>query len=329
MRAERALFECDEPLSLTLELPLKQLLREAEDGPLLDGRLLYEDAAGKQVELDLRVTTRGRSRLAICSFPPLSIQFHPTQVNGTIFAGQKKLKIVTQCKRGNRYRDYLHQEYGIYRAYNQVSDVAFRVRLLDVTFTDSQGAKRDERQDAFFIESLAEAAARTGYEIVKAKRVSPGQLDGTYANVYELFQFMIGNTDWSMLDGPGDEDCCHNGKVLAAAGAEKGWIVVPYDFDQAGMINAPYALPHEELPIRTVRQRLYRGRCAYLADLEENIAVFNERRGAIEQALASAGLSEKTDKRQAEYIDGFYQIINTPRELARHVTDRCRGSHPP
>lgn len=329
MLAERPLFACNEPLSLTLVLPVKQLLREAEDRPVLDGRLIYEGADGEHVELDVRVTSRGHSRLVICSFPPLSIQFHPAQVKGTIFAGQEELKIVTQCKRGNRYLDYLHQEYGIYRAYSQVSDVAFRVRLLDVTFTDSLGARRDERQDAFFIESVAEMETRSGFEVAKVKRVSPEQLDGKYANVYELFQFMIGNTDWSMLDGPGDENCCHNGKVLAAAGAGQGWIVVPYDFDQAGMINAPYALPHEELPIRTVRQRLYRGRCAYLANLEENIALFNGRRGAIEQALASAGLSEKTARRQAEYVDRFYQIINTPRELAHHVADRCRGSHPP
>lgn len=326
---ERPLFECDEPLSFTLELPMRALLRHADDRPLLDGQLYYNDETGKRVTLDVRVTSRGHSRLAICGFPPLSVMFHPAQVDGTVFAGQKKLKIVMQCKRGNRYLDYLRQEYGIYRAFGEVSDVAFRVRLLDILFADSESGKREERQHAFFIESLDELRARTGLETVRHKRLRPEQLDARYAVVFELFQFMIGNTDWSILKGPGDEDCCHNGKVLAAGEAEEGWIVVPYDFDQAGVINAPYALPHEELPIRSVRQRLYRGRCEHTGSLDESIALFNERRAAITAALASAGVSEKTRRRQTDYVDGFYDIINSPRDLARHVTGRCRGGPAP
>lgn len=329
VRAARPLFECDEPLAFTLELPMKTLLREAEDRPILDGRLYYEDAAGETVALDARITSRGHSRLAICSFPPLSIMFDPAQAKGTVFAGQTRLKVVTQCKRGNRYLDYLRQEYGIYRAFGQVSDVAFRVRWLDITFADTQGGRRNERQEAFFIESVDEIEARTDRESVRQKRVSPEQLDARYASVYELFQLMIGNTDWSMLKGPGDENCCHNGKVLAAHGAQKGWIVVPYDFDQAGLISTPYALPHEELPIRSVRQRLYRGRCAHLANLDESIALFNQRRGAVERALASAGPSEKVQRKQARYLAKFYEVVNSPEERARHIVDRCRGKREP
>ncbi len=325
VRSERPLFDCDERLAVTIELPMKTLLREAEDRPLLDGRLVYEAADGEQVALDVRVMSRGHSRLVICSFPPLSISFHPSQVEGTVFAGQTKLKIVTQCKRGSRYLDYLKLEYGIYRAFNQVSDIAFRVRLLEITFRDSERANRERREFAFVIESVDEIEVRSNLEAVKEKRASPGQLDKRYAAIYELFQFMIGNTDWSMLKGPGDENCCHNGKLLRPPGAEQGWIVVPYDFDQAGVISTPYALPHEELPIRSVRQRLYRGRCAHLATLEEDIALFNERRDAIEAALASGGLSQRAERKQATFIAGFYEVVNNPAERTRHIVGRCRG----
>ena len=36
---------------------------------------------------------------------------------------------------------------------------------------------------------------------------------------------------------------------------------VPYDFDHAGIVSTPYALPAEELHMSSVRQRRYRGYC--------------------------------------------------------------------
>ena len=38
-------------------------------------------------------------------------------------------------------------------------------------------------------------------------------------------------------------------------------ITVPYDFDHAGIVNAPYAQPAEELQMSSIRQRRYRGYC--------------------------------------------------------------------
>jgi len=327
--AERPLFECDQPLAFVLELPMKTLLRNADDRPLLDGRLYLTDADGKQRSLDVRVTTRGHSRLAICSFPPLSVLFHPAQVQGTVFAGQDKLKIVTQCRRGARYLDYLRQEYGIYRAFGVLADVAFRVRLLDITFRDAAGRREDDMEVAFFIESDDEVAARTGLHAVKQQRIDAGQLDPRSANVYELFQFMIANTDWSLLKGPGDEDCCHNGKVLAQPGADTGWIVLPYDFDQAGLIGTPYALPDERLGIRSVRQRLYRGRCEYARYLDDTIELFNARRRALEEALAAGEPSGRTQRSQVDYLDQFYAIVNTPKRLEHDVIAQCRGPRNP
>ncbi len=38
---------------------------------------------------------------------------------------------------------------------------------------------------------------------------------------------------------------------------------VPYDFDSSGLVNAHYAAPPEGLRVRNIRQRLYRGFCAF------------------------------------------------------------------
>ena len=323
--AERSLFECDTPLEFTLELPMKTLLRRAEDRPVLDGKLHYTDQLGEQLEFDVQVTTRGHSRLEICKFPPLSVIFEKKQVKGTIFAGQKKLKIVTQCRSGASYLDYLRHEYGIYRAYSVVAEPSFRARMLSITFRDSQGKRKDEEHVAFFIESIKEVAARLDKEPVKLNKIAPVHLDPANSSIYELFQFLIANTDWSKTKGPGDEECCHNGKVLREPESELGWFVLPYDFDQAGLINVPYAVPHERLPIRHVRQRLFRGRCEFIDRLEDTIELFNRERMAIEAALASGGISGKRQGAQADYVARFYDIINDPEDRERYVEDRCRG----
>lgn len=322
---EQSLFECDEPLEFTLEVPTKTLLRRAEDRPVLDGKLYLAMQGGEELVFDIEVTTRGHSRLEICKFPPLSLIFDKKQVKGTIFAGQKKVKIVVPCRSGDSYLDFLRQEYGIYKAYNVIADPSFRVRMLNVTFRDSQGKRKDDVQIAFFIESIKEVAARLDLEPVKLNKIPPVHLDPVNSSIYELFQFLIANTDWSKTKGPGDEECCHNGKVLREPGTESGWFVLPYDFDQAGLINVPYAVPHEQLPIRRVTQRLFRGRCEFIDHMDATIEIFNRKREAIEIALASGGITDNSQSDQAIYVARFYDIVNDPKLRQRHVDGRCRG----
>ena len=68
-----------------------------------------------------------------------------------------------------------------------------------------------------------------------------------------VFQFMIGNTDWSV-------PYLQNIKFITKD-STKAPLTVPYDFDHAGIVSAPYALPAEELEMSSVLERRYRGYC--------------------------------------------------------------------
>ena len=319
------LFASQDTLHLTLELPMHTLLRQRDDKPVLDGVLRYSDENGQEVTLEMSMTTRGKSRLAYCTFPPLTLNLKRKQVDGTLFDGQNKLKIVTHCKTGSQHLRYLHQEYGIYRAFNVVSDYSYRVRLLRITYSDTDGKRDDEVRDAFFIESHNEAASRHGMERVRVPQVQAAQLDAEQAAIYTVFQYLISNTDWSMLKGPGEEGCCHNGKVIITPGTQDGWIVLPYDFDQAGLINTKYSSPADALGLKSVRQRLYRGRCIHNDQLPETIELFNRKRADIEAAIIPEGLNKGTRRSSLRYIDDFYKSINNPKQLQRKVLDACLG----
>jgi hypothetical protein len=326
-RAENhLLFDSAENLDIVIEFPVRTLLKRARKKPVLQGQLRYVDVDGNEVAIDIDITTRGRSRLEHCSFPPLSVFLNPDQVASTLFAGQKKLKIVTHCNNGSTYLRYLHQEFGIYKTYNLVSEYSFRVRMLNVTYRDIEGKRRDDVRLAFFIESDNEVAKRLGMKKIKTKTIAPHQFDAAQTNIFELFQYLIANTDWAIKKGPGTENCCHNAKVIAKPDAQDNWIVLPYDFDQAGIINTKYALPALSLGIRTVRHRLYRGRCRHNDYLDQTIQLFNERRADIEIANTPDALSNKARKSTLKYLDVFYKTINDPEKLKKRIVDVCRGA---
>ncbi len=320
------LFASSDTLELILDVPMKTLLRRAKKKPVLDGHMRYLDAEGRNVTIDLTITTRGKSRLDLCSFPPLSIMLDKKQTTSTLFAGQRKLKIVSQCLNGSKYRRYFYQEYGIYRAYNLLSDHSFRVRMLNVTFRDNAQKRRDQISPAFFIESDRNVAERMNMKTIKTETIKPSQFNIVETSKYEVFQYMIGNTDWSILQGPKSEGCCHNGKVIGPEGPEENWVVLPYDFDQSGIINTEYALPSLSFGIRNVRQRLYRGRCRHNEQFDQTFSLFNERRTEIEAALTPSAMSEKSQKTTLKYVNGFYKIINDPQEVSRRLIDKCRGA---
>lgn len=317
------LFDSDETLDLVIEVPMKTLLGKAEQNPVLPGYLRYVDASGNETSIAIDITTRGRSRLSYCDFPPLSITLNRDQVDSTLFAGQRKLKIGTQCRKGAKYINYLEQEFGIYKAYNLLSDYSFRVRKLNITYRDSAKKRKDEVHPAFFIESDHEVASRLGMEVIKRPTIKVSQLDAEQTNIYSLFQYLIANTDWAITKGPGAEDCCHNGKLIGRPGTQENWVVLPYDFDQAGIINTEYALPALGLGIRTVRTRLYRGECRYKDRLDETIALFNDQHDKIEAALLPESLTASTRKSSLAYIQAFYSTINDAEQLDKQIVRAC------
>jgi hypothetical protein len=323
--AQTPLFSDESELALTIEAPLGDLVRAAPRSTdafpaalIMDGR-----------RLDIELSPRGISRrtLGICNFPPLRINLTgPRQ--GTVFQGQNKIKLVTRCSSGASYEQFTVLEYTAYRLYNVITPLSFRVRPVRVTYRDTNGRRREETQFNFLIEDvddLARRNRRTAIE-VQTQEVRSAQLDPEQASLVTMFQFMIGNLDWDMTQGPAGQECCHNGKLLAAsATARERVLPVPYDFDFSGLVNAPYATPPEGIPVPTVRQRYYRGLCRFNDQARTAAETFRARR---EQLLAVIDGETRlaSGRRQAarRYIEEFFAILDDPQRFERLVIERCR-----
>jgi hypothetical protein len=320
------LFEGDTTLHISIEAPHRQLIRNRAKRPEYPAVLRYTDSNGESYAIEITLTSRGNSRLELCDNPPLRIIFDKGAGKGTIFEGRRRLKMVTQCRRGSSARNWVQQEFGVYRAYNVLTEFSYRVRMLEVTYTDTNSNSRERVQPAFFIEPTGEVADRLQRKSIRPPEIKPAQFDESTTILGTLFQYLIGNTDFSVKRGPEGEGCCHNGRVLAPAGEQDGWVVLPFDFDQAGIINTDYALPDRRFAIRNVTSRLYRGYCWQNELVPATIAHFNERRDEITAALLPPDLSKAKLGRARRFIDRFYSTVNDPDKLQKRILGKCRGA---
>ena len=325
VQAQTPLFAGDEVLQLTMRAPFDEIMADREGDTQYDGSLEFTDESGKSVELDVKYRVRGRyrARHTTCDFAPLRVNFKKKQVQGTIFAGQDKLKLVTYCRNtGTSHEQHILREFLTYRFLQALTEHSFRTRLLSVTYIDSSGKNRTRTRYSFFIEHRDELAQRLAAETVEVRSVKYDQLDPVQTSLIAVFAYFAGNTDFSAVLGPADDFCCHNVQLLEKPPGV--YLPIPYDFDMSGMVGAPYATPNPKYRLRSVRVRLYRGLCRHNDLLPATFAHFNDTRQAFSNIInAFEGTTNTTRKRVQRYIDDFYKRINHPRGMEKYFTEDC------
>jgi len=311
----RPLFASADLLEVILIGPISTTLRDLEKREERDFRLRVDD---RDYAVEVRVRGKSRSRREICIFPPLRLRFRDAE---GLFAGQQKIKMVTHCKNSDAGEADVMEEFLAYRILNLLTPDSFRVRPLRVTYVDSDGrlSKRARLRHAFLIESKSELETRRGGKVIKTTQLSLAQLDAMHAAIVYVFQYMIGNTDWSLVTATGEDDCCHNGRTLKVG----DWIrYVPFDFDLAGLVNTPYAKPDPGLHLRSVRVRRYRGFCMdqhYLRTAVEHVK--QQEQKIYELVRSTPGLNNKQQRTAVAYLAGFFDEARSGRfvpELAKH-----------
>lgn len=326
--AQTRLFSDDSELPIIVEGPINDLVRRAPRNTDPSPAALTID----NQRFDMELSPRGFSRRTrgICQFPPLRIDLSGpgTARRDTIMQGQNRLKLVTRCRSGQNYEQLIVLEYLTYRLYNEITPLSFRVRPVRTTYRDPTSRRREEVQFNFLIEDVDDLASRNQREAidVQSGEVPSSQLNAEQAALVSMFQFMIGNLDWDMTQGPPGEECCHNGKLLAASEtARQNVLPVPYDFDYSGFVNAPYAIPPEGMPIQNVRQRYYRGLCRFNDQAQGAAEHFRARRERLYAVInGETRLSESRRNTARQYIESFFEILDNPQRFQRQVIDNCR-----
>ena len=309
-------FDRETPLVATLAADLGRLRADTADrAPWRPATLALADAGGAATAL--RVRTRGVSRLRRCGFPPLRLDVPREAGHAGALAGLDEPKLVSVCQDDDRGEQWLRQELQLYRIYALLTPVGHRARLLRLTYADAAAGGRPlMTRDAFLFDEAAALAGRVGGTLVAETGVTADLLDADAAALMAVFQYLIGNTDWSVA-------ALHNIELVRVGDRLHP---VPYDFDLAGAVDAAYALPSSQLPIRRVRDRLFRGACLSPEAYARAFALFAARREAI-VALYHDEIGRRLAPRAVEetlrYFDEFYRTIADPQAAQRAITGAC------
>lgn len=319
------LFASHEPLAVTLTADLVLLDGDRKASPDRPALLTVAAPDGSPVDIEAEVRTRGAFRLdpANCSFPPLRIDVVARSARGTVFDGQDDLKLVSSCRPGREAYDQLVAiEYLAYRAYALLTDRSFRVRMLDLTFVDVNDARPPEVRPAFVIEedqALAERHGAVVFDLEEGRNLPASAFDPATTTMTAVFEYMIGNTDWSEVAG-------HNVEILDRGGIA---LAVPYDFDFSGLANAPYATPDPDFGLRSVEERYYRGWCASPLTTRQVLERFRATRGEVLALFdGSPALAPATRERTRRYLLAFYDDIETDERAERRFLRDCRSVGP-
>ena len=318
------LFASDEPLAITLTGPFKKLDKKRDKiADYSPGSLTYVSGEGP-VDIETTYRPRGNFRLEKenCSHAQLWLELKKKQTRDTLFANQKKLKLVVQCRDSKRYRGYLRKEYQAYRMLNTLTDTSYRVRWAEVTYRDLDG-KKLRTASGFFIEHKNRLADRLGLATVDAQRISKTELDPEQATMMAMFNYFIGNADFSLIAST-EGSCCHNAKLFQTS-EDEPYLPIIYDFDSSGYVDAPYAITPAKLNLRSVKQRLYRGFCVEPDIFDATLEAFQSHRESLLGMAAENGIvSKRTSKKAVSYLEDFYDVVDDPDTLDRKIIGACR-----
>jgi hypothetical protein len=321
----RPLFDDESTLAVTIEGPLNTVMRNRDETEEFPAFFKFQNADGTESTLDIKLRVRGkfRRKRETCNFAPLRVNFKKGQTVGTVFEGQNTIKLVTDCQSSKKaFQQYLLKEYLTYKIYNLLTDNSFGARLLRITYVDTDRDNKSRESYGFFIEEKDHIADRIGLDQLRIPKTKYSALDPAVMNLVNVYEYFIANTDYSMVLGPAGADCCHNTVLYQKDG--NPIVSIPYDFDHAGLVDAPYAAPNPKFKIRAVTSRIYRGRCSNNAQLDTTFRLFLDKRDAITKLVRELdGFDERSIKGAMSFIDNFYEDITTPKDVERKFIKKC------
>ena len=311
------LFGQDELLPIQISGNLHPLLDDRGDNPAYHSMTLsYRGADSLEISIPIDIKTRGHFRKSKdnCAYPPLLLNFSKAKKKpGGIFSEQSKLKLVMPCGDDS----YVVREWLVYKLYNLITPESFRARLVKVYLNDTQKKKTATPFFGILLEEEGQMAIRNQRVLVSRKMLRPESTEmNSFLNM-AVFQYMIANTDWSI-------QYQQNIKFLAPDSLTIPH-TVPYDFDHAGIVSTPYALPAEELQMTSVRERRYRGFCmGDMSRFGRTIALFNQLKDQFYAVYTHCPLLDaKYVRSTTAFLDAFYKTINDPKDCKKEFTYPC------
>ena len=302
-------FKEESILNVTIETYWTRLTKQKfNTGKIYAARFVTYLRDSPVINEGITIKVRGHFRREYCYMPPLKLSF--IKSDSSVMYPLQSLKLVNTCGFSSSANQFLIKEYIAYRIYNLLTEKSFRVRLLNLQYKDSSQKKKPVIKPAFLIEDVKELANRNDCKEWKGEKQNTEATHRSQMTLVAIFQYMIGNTDWSVK-------AMHNIKLVQSlSNAKAKPFAIPYDFDYAGLVNTDYAIPDPLLNTASVKQRVYRGFERTMDELNEVLDLFKKQQEKIYNLINSfEQLTPASKKGMIIYLDGFYETIKDARKV--------------
>ncbi|MEM1220266.1 MAG: hypothetical protein AAGH79_15200 [Bacteroidota bacterium] len=290
-------FQKNQPQQLQLTFDTTILDRANRESGWRDGSLSGTTAQGLVFDIPVQVALRGNTRRTLCDRPPLKIR-----VDSSIWVGGEqihrgKLKMVSPCLWESEGEQLLHRERLAYEMYQQITPYSFQTYSTEIEYIPTSSFAKGVSLPVFFLEPKQDLYARLEVEKVKDEVIR--NVSGNDYGSFVLFQYFIGNTDWNLSNR-------HN--LVLVKDIEKGRAIpIPYDFDQSGLVNAPYAKPYPTMPINQVTDRMLQWRGKNKEPLLLAIQQFQQLKPSLlESLMDNADLDVAVKAEMKQFLQTFF-----------------------
>lgn len=315
------IFAEDKILHIKLSYSINELKKETNDSTYIKSNLSYQLNDGSWKNLPIELRARGNYRLKNCYFAPIKIKINKSDSEHTPFEGHKTLKAVLPCLLESDNDDNIIKEYLVYKLFEIVSPYYFKTRLVDIDFEQIKNNKiKDHHLKGFLIEDDKTLGKSIDGKIYD-RFFHPLNQDDLTSVRNALFQFMIGNTDFSQAYQ-------HNVKLFYV---DNKMIPVPYDFDMSGFVNASYAVVSqingESLDTKSVTDRKYRGFIrdeTIFEEVRQEFIVKKTEMLAVLDANSNYFKDSKAFSTAKNYLNSFFDIIVSDTKYKKEILDQAR-----
>lgn len=295
-----------EKLELVIKTDLDYVTGDRSSDDYIDGSFAVYDGKKLISSWDVKLKHRGRFRRRLCDFPPLKLNFDKDELKDRGLAKYDKFKLVTHCI-SDKYmaQENVAREYLTYKMYNVLSPYSYRAVLAKITYVDQNNSRKKLVRYGVLIEPTSELEDRIGAEEVEDLVNPPAEiLNPIVENKVSLFQYMIGNEDWSIT-------MMRNLKLFQSTATGK-YILVPYDFDFSGLVNTTYAIPSADKGLSSVEERIFLGKPVLESVLAENKKLYKEKKEELWALIKSTKRLSGDGKLYIRaYLQSFYDELDT------------------
>jgi hypothetical protein len=284
-----------------------------------DAVLTYHLSKTDSVNKNIKIRARGIMRRSYCDMPPIRLNFKGTDTLNDEFKDVNKIKLVTHCRLGNE--DYTLREFLAYKLYNVLTEYSYRVRLAKITYINTNTKKQSKpiNEFAFLIEPTEVLCKRLNAVEIKTQKVTQKYIKPDIMDRMAIFNYMIGNTDWSL-------PIRHNVVIFSQPRSPRPdlGIAIAYDFDYAGLVNTDYAVPFPDLGIKTVRERRYLGVCRTKDEFINALKEFSDKQNEFLKVINDFPyLKEKSKKDVINYLNGFFAGLEKGNSVLNSLLSGC------